>query len=97
MSDKENFGIVMEIYDANAPEDPDIVRMREGVDADGLTDASMVETHYCEIKNVIPADGYLRIIGDNDFTDVEIRVLHKTLVALGWTPPPTEETKNGQA
>lgn len=81
-------GMILEIHDANAPVDPDIERMREGVDEDRIVDGHMVETYYCEIKDVIPASGYLRIVGDNDFTDVEIRVLHKTLEALGWIAPP---------
>lgn len=80
----DEFGILMEVFDANAPEDPDIVAMREGVDDEGLVRDHMIETRYCEIKNVIPADNYLRIVGDDDFTDVEIRIHHKTLEALGW-------------
>lgn len=83
----DEFGVLMEVYDANAPVDPDIERMREGVDNEGLIIDQVVETRYCEIKNVIPAGDYLRIVGDDNFTDVEIRVLHKTLEALGWTAP----------
>lgn len=84
MGEKENFGVLIEVFDANAPEDPDIVAMREGVDGDGLIHDHIVETRYCEIKNVIPTENYLRIVGDDDFTDVEIRIHHKTLEALGW-------------
>jgi hypothetical protein len=82
MADK--FGIVMEVFDANEPEDPDIVAMRAGVDDEGLVHDHIAETRYCEIKNVISADNYLRIVGDDGFTDVEIRIHHKTLEALGW-------------
>jgi hypothetical protein len=82
--DASDFGILMEIHEANAPEDPDVVAMREGVDGDGLIIDLPIETRYCEIKNAIPTENYLRIIGDDDFTDVEIRIHHKTLEALGW-------------
>lgn len=85
MGEKETFGIAMEIFDANAPEDPDVVAMREGVDGDGLVEDRPIETRYCEIKGVTPADNYLRVVGDDGFTDVEIRIHHKTLMALGWT------------
>ena len=84
MGDENQFGIVMEIFDATQPEDPDIVAMREGVDGEGLIHDQPIETRYCEIKGVIPTDNYLRIVGDDGFTDVEIRVHHKTLEALGW-------------
>lgn len=67
-------------------QDPDIVRMSsEGIDSERSVIDLLFETRYCEIKDVIPAGDYLRIIGDDDFTDVEIRILHKTLNALGWT------------
>ena len=87
MAEKETFGIAMEIFDARQPEDPDVVAMREGVDDERLVEDHIVETRYCEIKGIIPTENYLRIVGDDDFTDVEIRVHHKTLEALGWKRP----------
>lgn len=84
MDTEQNFGMVLEVFDANAPEDPDIAAMRDGVDGDGLIHDQPIETRYCEIKGAIPTENYLRIIGDDGFTDVEIRILRKTLEALGW-------------
>jgi hypothetical protein len=97
MADMDGLGILMEISDANAPEDPDVVAMREGVDEDGHVIDQMIETRYCQIKNAIPAENYLRIVGDDDFTDVEIRIHHKTLEALGWKRSASETDERQRA
>lgn len=68
---------------AYEPEDlPD--NIEDGVREDGTIDDTTFETHYCEIDCIIPADGYLRVIADNDFTDVETRIPFELLEAAGW-------------
>lgn len=89
-------GMLIEVFDTRKPEDPDIVAMRVGVDGERIVDDHDIETRYCEIKNAIPTPNYLRIVGDDDFTDVEIRVHHKTLRALGWFRPEWQSVESAE-
>jgi len=65
-----------------SPDLPD--NIEDGVDDNGIVEGHIVETFYCAFKDMIEGDGYLRVVGDNDFTDVEIRIPFDLLRALGW-------------
>jgi hypothetical protein len=57
----------------------------ELVREDGTVEDQLVETFYTPLVHAIPADGYVRFIGDNDATHVEVRVPFETLRLLGWS------------
>jgi hypothetical protein len=63
--------------------------LREGVDDEGLIDDpyQRVETRYCPLEAVLEEETYLRIIGDDGPTNVEIRVPLADLERNGWTRP----------
>lgn len=78
----EILGIGIEIVDLENPMgDPALL---DGVDDDRIVEGHIVETYYCPIKGLVEAEGYLRVVGDNDFTDVEIRIPYSVLKELGW-------------
>jgi hypothetical protein len=58
--------------------------IEDGVDEEGMVDGHTVETYYREIIGVIPADGYLRVVADDGFTDIETRIPDAMLEAAGW-------------
>ncbi|HLL74859.1 MAG TPA: hypothetical protein VK421_06305 [Pyrinomonadaceae bacterium] len=58
--------------------------IEDGIREDGTIGDTVFETHYCEIDHLIMGDGYLRVIADNDFTDVETRIPFEMLEAAGW-------------
>lgn len=61
---------------------------RKGIRDDGTVEGYAVETHYLPCKGIgdDPA-GFLRVLIDDNATDVETRVPHSALIAAGWTPP----------
>jgi hypothetical protein len=83
MKDCEPFNIAMLTTDVtNAPPLPE--NIEDGISEDGIVGDQFVETHYTPLEFLIEADGYLRVVGDNDFTNVEVRIPHERLNALGW-------------
>jgi len=64
------------------PELPD--NIEDGVREDGTVDGHVVETYYHPFLKLIDGDGYLRVVADGDFTDIETRIPHSFLEAAGW-------------
>lgn len=72
----EQFGVLVEIQ---GPVPAEFEVSLEGVDADRIVEDLEVETYYCPLKGGIQSDGFFRFIGDNEFTDVELRVPNRIL------------------
>jgi hypothetical protein len=68
--------------------------IKDGIDEEGVIEDLPIETHHCEFKFLIVCPGYLRVVGDNDFTDVEIRIPFDMLKDAGFSPP-SDEIING--
>jgi hypothetical protein len=66
-----------------SPELPD--NIEEGVDEDGIVEGHMVETYYHAFEKLIDGNGYVRVVADGDFTDIETRIPYASLEALGWS------------
>lgn len=62
-----------------------MIDLEAGVGDDRIIGDLDVETYYCPLEILIEGDGYFRFIGDNDFTNVEIRVPFDKLKELGWS------------
>lgn len=60
-------------------------RMRtENIRDDGTVDGWRIETHYTPCKGIADANGYLRVLVDEEGYDTETRILHETLNGIGW-------------
>ncbi len=79
MSEQENPGKVAGM----TPED------FEDIDDDGtVADPYQgIETYWCPLEMVGETDTFLRVVGDNGGTNVEIRVPLQNMRDNGWTPP----------
>lgn len=73
------------------------IDLTQGVDGNRIVEDLDVETYHCELTDIIEANGFLRIIGDNDFTDVEIRVPFDKLRAMGWQRSDVQRTAPDEA
>jgi hypothetical protein len=82
MSEVTNQELAACIVAAEIMDLPD--NIEDGIREDGTIDDAVVETHYCEIDRLIEGDGYLRVIADQGFTDVETRIPFAMLEAAGW-------------
>jgi hypothetical protein len=61
------------------------VAFRKGIRDDGTVEGYAVETYYLPCKAVGYDDaGFLRVLIDDNVTDVETRIHHDALVAAGW-------------
>ena len=60
-----------------------------GIRDHGTVEGCYIETHYRPCKGVLTDHSLrcLRVLADDDSTDIETRVLFDTLIAEGWTPP----------
>jgi hypothetical protein len=67
--------------------------IKDGIDADGIVEDLEAETYYNPLKQLVVEDGFLRVIGDNDFTDIEIRIPFLALETLGFQKTGNPETK----
>jgi hypothetical protein len=58
----------------------------EGIDDDGtIIDPDQgIETFFCPLEAVIEGEGFLRIVGDNGGTNVEMRLPFAVLEQNGW-------------
>ena len=65
----EMLGIALEIVDPSALDD-----FPDDVGEDRTVDGYFIETYYCPLKTLSLTETHLRVVGDNDFTDVEIRI-----------------------
>ena len=65
---------------------PDVIeRMStEHIREDRTVEGWFVETHYTPCKGVMDADGYMRVLVDEEGYDTETRILHATLNSIGW-------------
>lgn len=61
------------------------IHIKEGIDSDGIIEDLEVETYYAPLEKLIEAEGFLRVIADNGFTDVETRIPYSRLGMMGWT------------
>jgi hypothetical protein len=66
----------------DSPELP--ANIADGVDEDGIVEDLDVETYYKPFMRLLDGDGYLRVIADDDFVDIETRIPHGFLEAAGW-------------
>jgi hypothetical protein len=64
----------------DSPELPD--NIEEGVDGNGIVEGHVVETYYNEFIKLLMGDGYLRVVCDGGFTNVETRIPLDTLKAF---------------
>lgn len=55
----------------------------EGINKDFTVEGHEVTTHHAPFKRLIRAVGYLRVIGDVGFTNVEIRIPFSILEEFG--------------
>jgi hypothetical protein len=77
----EGFGITLQLSEVAELDPPNL---EEGMDEDGIIDDCDIETYYNALEDLLVGNGYLRVIGDGGFTNVEIRIPFKHLEALGW-------------
>lgn len=62
---------------------------RKGIREDGTVEGYLVETHYLPCTAIgDDAAGFLRVVIDDNATDVETRVPHSALIAAGWAKTP---------
>lgn len=60
-------------------------RMRtEHIREDRTVEGWLIETHYTPCKGIADANGYLRVLVDEEGYDMETRILHETLSGIGW-------------
>lgn len=58
---------------------------RKGIREDGTVEGYAIETYYLPCKGVGDDEaGFLRVLIDDNATDVETRVPHSALISAGW-------------
>lgn len=64
------------------------------IDEEGIVAGRQYETFYGVCKSVQQADGgYLRVLVDNDFTDIETRIPYEVLEKAGFKRTATVESE----
>ena len=56
----------------------------EYIREDRTVEGWYIETHYTPCKGIADANGYLRVLVDEEGYDTETRILHETLNGIGW-------------
>lgn len=56
----------------------------EHIREDRTVEGWYIETHYTPCKGIADANGYLRVLVDEEGYDTETRILHETLNGIGW-------------
>jgi hypothetical protein len=67
----------------------DNATFRNGIREDGTVEGYAIETHYLPCIGIEDdGAGFLRVLIDDNATDVETRVPHSALIAAGWVKAP---------